>query len=184
MAQNRKRGTQAAQETPTSSPKTARDEDVKDEVVTEDDIQEQDTETTEGGDTKAGVKSIGAPEGDESGPLTTEPAEGEAVAATDANAPENAAGGVVNGNPAAWSADGNGNPDKEVAPARPLIGGRTFYPFEYTENSNGTIVADETVYMVVNYPGSNRKGRSLAYNKGTILSAAVLDAIEEPSDKS
>ena len=175
MATSRNSKSQSSQgneTTPTSS-----DEKKNNDVETEKDVQAKDTETVNDEDTKAGVKSIGAPSEDEKAAEKAEDAAAAAVAIEGANVPENAASGLAAGNDAAWVADGYGNPAAATYPARPLVGGRQFYPFEYRNNENGTITSTETVYMVVNYPGSKRLGRSLAYTTGTMLSADILNAV-------
>lgn len=80
-----------------------------------------------------------------------------------------------------WVTDGNGNPLTSSPPARPLIMGHRFYKFDYVgdEVNSDTIHPTEDVYAVIEYPGSKRRGASLAYPAGTAIPKVILDNIEE-----
>lgn len=71
-----------------------------------------------------------------------------------------------------------------------LVSGLTYenlYPFDkYEEVTGGRIRVLETVYYKFTYPGSQRKGKAIAYALGTIVPKRVLENImdEENEDES
>lgn len=145
--------------------------DVSEDVKSDDDLKVAQTEESANGDhSNADDDSpVNAPESDVQ--------DGQAVQVTEGA--NNPAVGVTR---ASWKTDQYGNPadGAEVAmPPRGLVPERTFYEFDYDSGEQkNTIVANEDVYVQIIYPGSSRKGRSLAYHKGTVLHEAILDAVD------
>lgn len=78
----------------------------------------------------------------------------------------------------AFKTDENGNALSPVVPKR-ATSHVAYYPFEYEDGEDkDTIVATERVCSVMKFYGTERLGRAFAYPKGTVLSRAILDAVD------
>jgi hypothetical protein len=116
----------------------------------------------------------------EDGPEAPEAVEDAPDVAEDAPAPEEAPEAAPDEVTGYWTTDQYGNPTENAKPARAFVVGTEFYPFEYEDSPNpAEVIATEDVYSVIRYPGSDRRGSSLLYNKGARVPRGALNNITD-----